>query len=108
MKNNPKNTFSKLIRLLSTNKYINKYTVTLLIFLIVIIFLADYSYLEKRKLKKQIEKTEKQIEFYNESINQNKEKQHALESDKKQIEKYAREQLNMKKNNEDIYYIEEK
>ena len=61
-----------------------------------------------RKLKKQIEKTEKQIEFYNESINQNKEKQHALESDKKQIEKYAREQLNMKKNNEDIYYIEEK
>lgn len=108
MKNNPKNTFSKLIRFLSTNKYINKYTVTILIFLIVIIFLADYSYLEQRKLKKQIEKTEKQIEFYNESINQNKEKQHALESDKKQIEKYAREQLNMKKNNEDIYYIEEK
>lgn len=108
MKGKRNNILSRLISFASKNKYINKYTITLVIFIISYVFFTNYSYLETQKLKHQIRKTEDEIEYYKEAISLNKEKKQALESDKQEVEKYAREQLNMKKKNEDLYYIKEK
>ena len=105
---NIKDIFSKAINFVKSNKYINKYTIALVIFLIIYIFCSEHSYIKTKKLERQIEKTDKQIEYYETNIKNNRAKQAALESNKQEVEKYAREQLNMKKENEDIYYIEEK
>ena len=92
---------------LKQNKWINKYTITLLIFAIIIIFVDDNSlidrykaYLEKRELQKEKAK-------YEENIKKDQEFLDAIQSNPEELEKFAREEYKMKGENEDVYIIKE-
>ena len=92
---------------LKQNKWINKYTITLLIFAIIIIFVDDNSlidrykaYLEKRELQKEKAK-------YEENIKKDQEFIDAIQSNPEELEKFAREEYKMKGENEDVYIIKE-
>ena len=92
---------------LKQNKWINKYTITLAIFAIIIIFVDDNSlidrykaYLEKRELQKEKAK-------YEENIKKDQEFLDAIQSNPEELEKFAREEYKMKGKNEDVYIIKE-
>ena len=83
----------------------NKYYVILLIFIIWMLFLDNYSYLEHRVLNKQIDELENNKEYYQSEIAKDSLKIQQLQNGN-MIEKYAREKYFMKKDSEDIYIIE--
>ena len=87
-------------------KYIgNRYVIVLLFFLLWMLFLDNYSYLEHRVLDKEIDELEDNIDYYKSEIYQDSIRIKKLKNPD-QIEKYAREQYYMKRENEDVYIIE--
>ena len=91
---------NKTIRFLS-----NRYVLILIVFLIWMTFFDENSFLIDREFNKEIDKLETDKNFYQTEINTDKKKIEKLE-DPEQLDKYAREKYNMKKENEDIYIIE--
>ncbi|KIX22269.1 septum formation initiator [Flavobacterium sp. 316] len=83
----------------------NKYVLVLIFFIVWMLFLDNYSYLEHRVLNKQMEELEDNIEYYKTEIKEDSTRIKKLKNSD-QIEKYAREKYYMKKENEDIYIIE--
>ena len=83
----------------------NKYILVLLFFVVWMLFLDNYSYLDHRLLNNQMNELERQKEYYQQEIVKDqksiKQLQNPLE-----IEKFAREKYYMKKDSEDIYIIE--
>jgi cell division protein DivIC len=74
-------------------------------FLVWMLFVDENSYLVHRKFNKEIEDLENTISFYRMKIAEDKVTINKL-SDSLQLERFAREQYLMKKDNEDIYIIE--
>lgn len=74
-------------------------------FLIWMLFVDENSYLVHRKFNKEIEDLESTISFYRMKIAEDKVTINRL-GDSLQLERFAREQYLMKKDNEDIYIIE--
>jgi cell division protein DivIC len=85
--------------------FLNKYSLILLFFIIWLLFLDNYSYLEHRELNKQINELEDNKNYYQEEIKKDKNQIKKLKNPA-EIEKYAREKYYMKKDSEDIYIIE--
>jgi cell division protein FtsB len=83
----------------------NRYVLILIVFVIWMTFFDENSFLLDRDFNKEIDKLETDKEFYETEINTDKKKIKKLE-DPEQLDKYAREEYNMKKENEDIYIIE--
>ncbi len=83
----------------------NKYVVILAIFVVWMLFFDENSYLTHREFDKEIDKLKSEKEYYNTQINHDKELINKLEN-KEELEKFAREEYHMKKENEDIYIIE--
>ncbi len=83
----------------------NKYIWVLLVFIVWMLFLDNYSYLDHRLLDNQIDELNRQKEYYKNEIN-NDQKNIKQLKDPNQIEKYAREKYFMKKDSEDVYIIE--
>jgi cell division protein DivIC len=83
----------------------NKYVVVLVFFIVWMLFLDTYSYLEHRWLDKEINELETNKEYYQNEITKDKKSIKTLKNPH-QIEKYAREKYYMKKDSEDIYIIE--
>ena len=83
----------------------NKYFLVTLFFIIWMLFLDNYSYLDHRILNKDIEELEDNKAYYQEEIKKDKEQIKKLKNPI-EIEKYAREKYFMKRENEDIYIIE--
>lgn len=83
----------------------NKYVLVLLFFIIWMLFLDNYSYLEQRVLNKKIDELEDNKKYYKEEITKDSIKIKKLQNPD-MIEKYAREKYYMKKDSEDIYIIE--
>lgn len=65
-------------------------------------FFTQYSY------RKTLNELEKEKEYYTVEIANNRQELQSLISNKKNLEKFAREKYLMKKDNEDIYVILEK
>ncbi len=83
----------------------NRYILVLLFFIIWMLFLDNYSYLEHRVLDKEIEEIEDNIIYYKTEIKKDSASiKHLKNNDR--VEKYAREKYYMKRQNEDIYIIE--
>ncbi|MFT5258138.1 MAG: cell division protein DivIC [Polaribacter sp.] len=74
-------------------------------FLIWMLFFDENSYLIHRKFNKEIEDLESTVSFYQTKIAVDKATIEKL-NDSLQLERFAREQYLMKKENEDIYIIE--
>jgi cell division protein DivIC len=102
MKNPIKNKIEKspVLKFLS-----NKYFLLVLFFIIWMLFLDNYSYLEHRILNKEIDLLEDNKHYYQDEIKRDKQSIKLLQNPT-QIEKYAREKYYMKKDSEDIYIIE--
>ena len=83
----------------------NKYVIILATFIVWMLFFDENSYLTHREFNKEIDKLNSEKEYYNTQIEHDKELIQKLE-DKEELEKFAREEYKMKKENEDIYIIE--
>ena len=91
---------NKIFRLIS-----NKYVIILLLFVVWMLFFDENSFLNHRELDKEIDKLEKSNEYYREQIKDDKKVIDNL-NDPDSLEKYAREEYKMKKENEEIFLIE--
>jgi len=69
------------------------------------LFFDENSYLNHRELNKEIDKLEDANQYYQEQIEADKKVIDNL-NDPDSLEKYAREEYKMKKENEEIYIIE--
>ena len=94
-------TFKKILRKLN-----NRYIYATVLFLLVILVIDDFNLFEQRKLKKSLKDQKQQIEYYEKEISESKEYLNALQNDTATMEKVAREQYLMKRDNEVVYLIE--
>ena len=91
---------NKVFRILS-----NKYFIILLLFLIWMVFFDENSFLNHWELDREIDNLEKSNEYYKDQIEQDKKVIDNL-NNPDSLEKYAREEYKMKKENEEIFLIE--
>lgn len=85
----------------------NKYAITLLVFFVWLTLFDQNSFLFRHKLSSRIDKMNKQKELYEEQIKENKQKITELQSSTENLEKFAREEYLMKKENEVIFVVKE-
>jgi cell division protein DivIC len=86
---------------------LNRYQFFIVTALIAMLFFfSDSSLLKKAQYDRQIKELKKQIEFYRAQIDTNKTKLNELQSNKDDLEKFARENYLMKKENEEVFIIE--
>lgn len=83
----------------------NKYTIAGLLFLVWIAFFDKNSFVEKMHLRHKITTLSKEKTYYQTKIEEDNRKMQELLSSRDNLEKFAREQYLMKKNNEDIFII---
>lgn len=85
--------------------FTNIFVMILLPFIIWMIFFDENSFLIHKKFDKEIEELENSVTFYKGKIEEDKNTIKKLR-DSLELERFAREQYLMKKENEDIYIIE--
>jgi cell division protein FtsB len=78
----------------------------LILFFVWIVFIDSNNLINKIIHLKQVHKLEKDIIFYEEKIKEERAKLEELQSNPANLEKFAREHFLMKKDNEDIFIIE--
>jgi cell division protein FtsB len=83
----------------------NRYVMIIAIFVVWMVFFDENSWVNQREFDKEINKLNVEKDYYNSQINQDKDfiNKH---NDREELEKFAREKYNMKKENEEIYIIE--
>jgi cell division protein DivIC len=84
---------------------LNRYVLVMVFFIIWMLFLDNYSYLDHRVLNKEINELEDNKTYYQSEIKKDKNQIKKLKNPA-EIEKFAREKYYMKKDSEDIYIIE--
>ena len=89
------------------NRWINKYTVTLAVFAIIIVFVDDNSLIDRYKAYREKRELQKEKAQYEDNIKKDKEFLEAIQSDPMALEKFAREEYKMKSEDEDVYIIKE-
>lgn len=85
----------------------NKYVIVLLIFVLWVGLFDQNNLLERIAMSKQIGNLKKDKAYYEQQVTTNKERLQELQTDNKNLEKFAREQYLMKRDNEDIFIIVE-
>lgn len=94
---------------LKDNKFIkillNKYIITILVFVLLLFFSPNNNIIYYNKVKKQQEEIEQKKAFILDEITQDSIRNADLEKNIKAKEKYGREKYLMKVENEDIYII---
>ncbi len=91
---------NKIFRVLS-----NKYVIVLVLFIVWMGFFDENSFINQRELDNEINKLENANEYYKKQIDVD---QNIIDNlnDPDSLEKYAREEYKMKRENEDIFIIE--
>ena len=84
---------------------INKYVITVLCFLVWMIFFDSTSFLVINELNGEITRYENQLNFYKTEYEKNDRFFRKLMNNKQEKEKYARENYFMKKPNEEIFIL---
>lgn len=98
---NPKSDTLKFIQ----NYILNKYVITIVLFLVWMIFFDKTSFLVIHELNGEINKYEEQLEYYKSEYEKNDKFYKKLMNNKSEKEKYARENYFMKKPNEEIFIL---
>lgn len=86
-------------------RFANKYTFVGLLFVIWIALFDKYSFIDRLQLRSKINQLENEQKYYREKIEEDKRKKEELLGNRDNLEKFAREQYLMKKENEDIFII---
>ena len=92
------------------NKYrrkVNKYQITIVIFLVVTFFIGDNTLLDGVRYESKIKSLQNDIETCKKENGDKLRQLNALQGDKETLEKFAREQFQMTKPNEDLFLIVE-
>ena len=87
-------------------KLANKYIIATLIFAAAIVFFDQYNIFEQGRSYRKCRKVNRDIEQVNREIEQEKQTLKALRGDSAYLEKVAREQHFMKRDDEVIYYLD--
>ncbi len=87
-------------------KYLlNKYFITVILFLIWMVFFDSTSWLVIKDLNQEISKYEDQLDYYKNEYHKNDAFYKKLMNNKSEKEKFARENYFMKKKNEEIFIL---
>ena len=84
----------------------NRYIYAVVVFLVLFLFVDQFNLFRQRQLRKTLDDQKQQIEYYEKEISASKQYLHDLQNDTATMEKVAREQYLMKRNNEVVYLIE--
>ena len=83
----------------------NKYVMTLLAFVVWILFFSQYNLIDRTRMAKNLKEMQREKAYYIEQIKRDSTRLHELTTDNENLEKFAREQYYMKKPNEDIFVV---
>lgn len=85
--------------------FTNRYVIIIAIFIVWMVFFDENSWINQKEFDKEINKLNVEKDYYKSQIDQDKDfiNKH---NDREELEKFAREKYNMKKENEEIYIIE--
>lgn len=86
----------------------SKYFIVLAIFFVFFLFFDKHNLLSRWRVGRNVKKLEQEIKFYEEEIEDNKQKVIDMRAGEEALEKYAREQYFLKKDSEDIFIVKEK
>uniref|UniRef100_UPI003450E2B5 FtsB family cell division protein n=1 Tax=uncultured Proteiniphilum sp. TaxID=497637 RepID=UPI003450E2B5 len=81
--------------------------IILLVLIAMLFFFSDSSVTKRIRYESQIKDLESQIEYYRHQTETDREKLNELQSNKEDLEKFARENYLMKKENEEVFIIQE-
>ena len=84
----------------------NKYILSLLVFFVWILLFDQNNLIDRYILQRQIRQMEKDKLYFKERISEDSTRMNELKTDNDNLEKFAREQYLMKRENEDIFIIE--
>lgn len=85
----------------------NKYILTSIAFIIIVVFLDSNNLIDRFKELRHLHQLEKDKIYYIDRIEKDSKRLEQLKTNNKNLEKFAREQYLMKKDNEDIFVIVE-
>jgi cell division protein FtsB len=97
-----------LLTLWSWLRRINFYVLAIVVFIVWIFFFDRNDILSQYKMGSQLDELKQQKKFFEKGIAHEKQEASELFDDNKKLEKYAREHYLMRKDSEDVYFIEEK
>ena len=87
---------------------LNKYWVVIIIFLAIIFTAGDSNLYKRYQYDEKIRSLENEIKHYHKEIEINRKKLDDLNTSKERLERFAREEYYMKKQDEDVFIIEDK
>jgi cell division protein DivIC len=87
--------------------FLNRYFLFFILFLGYWAFFDKNNYFYHQNIKKEIKTLENEKAFYEKNIKELKQQKEYLNSDIRNLERYAREKFYMKKDGETVYVIEE-
>jgi cell division protein FtsB len=87
-------------------KFSNKYVIATLIFAALIVFIDQYNIFEQGKSYRKLRKMKKEVEYYDREIEKQEQTLNALKNDTALLEKVAREQHLMKRDDEVVYILD--
>lgn len=85
----------------------SKYVIASVIFLVWIGFFDEHSFMVHNKNRERLKNLQKQEVNYKEKIRSDQQKIEELNAGMKELEKFAREEYQMSKPNEDLFIVEE-
>jgi len=85
--------------------FINKYTITLVLFVVWMVFFDSSSVLNRMKYREKLNSLKQEKHFFLEEIKKDSILSQKLLSDSTEIEKFARENYLMKKEKEDVFLV---
>ncbi len=97
----------KSINMQILKRFFNKWTIPVFLFIIYIIFNADHGLIENARKKAELKDLLKQEQYLKNKIATDKQRINELQSSQKNLEKFAREQFYMHKDNEDVFIVVE-
>jgi cell division protein DivIC len=83
----------------------NKYILTAVVFLVWLLLFDQNNLAERRKMNREYTQLMEEREYYLQKIEEDRKRIEELKTDNDNLEKFAREQYLMKKDNEDIFVI---
>ncbi|MCC8145577.1 MAG: septum formation initiator family protein [Bacteroidales bacterium] len=86
---------------------LNKYWIAVIFFVIITFFVGESTIAKRFSYNRQIKQLESEIEYYTKQKDENEQKLKDLHSDNESLEKLAREQYQMTKENEELFLIKD-
>jgi cell division protein FtsB len=83
----------------------NKYVAVLVIFILYISFFDAHDLISQMEIKMELRDISEEIDYLNSNTESSKSQIQELTSDREELEKFAREQYRMKRENEEIFVL---